>query len=72
MSSSTLNALGTLSLTCYCLLYLSQLHAEYNRQKDTYLAHRVAQAWELAQFIQCVSLGLTGEIGWDRGIEWWL
>ncbi|XP_070651620.1 sphingomyelin phosphodiesterase 2 isoform X6 [Bos indicus] len=33
--------------------YPYMLHAEYNRQKDTYLAHRVAQAWELAQFIQC-------------------
>lgn len=27
----------------------------------------MAQAWELAQFIQCVSLGLNGEVGWDPG-----
>ncbi|XP_025240137.1 sphingomyelin phosphodiesterase 2 isoform X2 [Theropithecus gelada] len=47
--------------------YVTHLHAEYNRQKDIYLAHRVAQAWELAQFIQCVSLGLNGEVGWDPG-----
>ncbi|KAG8522128.1 Sphingomyelin phosphodiesterase 2, partial [Galemys pyrenaicus] len=39
--------------------YVTHLHAEYSRQKDIYLAHRVAQAWELAQFIQCVSLGLN-------------
>ncbi|KAK2498214.1 hypothetical protein MC885_009925, partial [Smutsia gigantea] len=31
------------------------LHAEYNRQKDIYLTHRVAQAWELAQFIHHTS-----------------
>ncbi|ELW50094.1 Sphingomyelin phosphodiesterase 2 [Tupaia chinensis] len=31
------------------------LHAEYSRQKDIYLAHRVAQAWELAQFIHHTS-----------------
>ncbi|KAB1275582.1 Sphingomyelin phosphodiesterase 2 [Camelus dromedarius] len=49
--------------------YVTHLHAEYNRQKDVYLAHRVAQAWELAQFIQCVSLGLTGEVGWGPGTE---
>lgn len=48
---------------------LAQLHAEYNRQKDVYLTHRVAQAWELAQFIQCVSLGLTGEVGWGPGLR---
>ncbi|XP_046958255.1 sphingomyelin phosphodiesterase 2 isoform X1 [Lynx rufus] len=49
--------------------YVTHLHAEYNRQKDIYLAHRVAQAWELAQFIQCVSLGLTGEVGWGHGLR---
>lgn len=53
----------------YTLTCLTQLHAEYNRQKDIYLTHRVAQAWELAQFIQCVSLGLTGEVGWDQGLR---
>ncbi|XP_010963704.1 sphingomyelin phosphodiesterase 2 isoform X2 [Camelus ferus] len=35
--------------------YVTHLHAEYNRQKDVYLAHRVAQAWELAQFIHHTS-----------------
>ncbi|NXK45162.1 NSMA phosphodiesterase, partial [Chauna torquata] len=29
-----------------------QLHAEYWREKDTYLPHRMLQAWELAQFIR--------------------
>ena len=47
--------------------YVTHLHAEYSRQKDIYFAHRVAQAWELAQFIQCVSLGLMGAVGWDGG-----
>lgn len=31
---------------------LFQLHAEYSREKDAYLPHRVVQAWELAQFIR--------------------
>ncbi|KAI5140380.1 sphingomyelin phosphodiesterase 2 [Manis pentadactyla] len=35
--------------------YVTHLHAEYNRQKDIYLTHRVAQAWELAQFIHHTS-----------------
>ncbi|XP_004702234.1 sphingomyelin phosphodiesterase 2 [Echinops telfairi] len=35
--------------------YVTHLHAEYNRQRDIYLAHRVAQAWELAQFIHHTS-----------------
>ncbi|MBZ3879320.1 Sphingomyelin phosphodiesterase 2 [Sciurus carolinensis] len=35
--------------------YITHLHAEYSRQKDIYLAHRVAQAWELAQFIHHTS-----------------
>ncbi|XP_038540261.1 sphingomyelin phosphodiesterase 2 isoform X2 [Canis lupus familiaris] len=35
--------------------YPYMLHAEYNRQKDVYLTHRVAQAWELAQFIHHTS-----------------
>lgn len=35
------------------LLSLSlQLHAEYCRDKDSYLPHRLVQAWELAQFIR--------------------
>lgn len=29
-----------------------QLHAEYCREKDAYLPHRVVQAWELLQFIR--------------------
>ncbi|NWU15443.1 NSMA phosphodiesterase, partial [Cephalopterus ornatus] len=32
-----------------------QLHAEYCRQKDAYLPHRLVQAWELAQFIRHTS-----------------
>ncbi|XP_062834495.1 sphingomyelin phosphodiesterase 2 isoform X2 [Anolis carolinensis] len=33
-------------------IYVTHLHAEYSREKDYYLSHRVVQAWELAQFIQ--------------------
>ncbi|GCC40643.1 hypothetical protein chiPu_0024685, partial [Chiloscyllium punctatum] len=29
-----------------------QLHAEYCREKDDYLPHRLLQAWELGQFIR--------------------
>ncbi|NXT64205.1 NSMA phosphodiesterase, partial [Chaetops frenatus] len=39
-------------------LFLSlslQLHAEYCREKDAYLPHRLVQAWELAQFIRHTS-----------------
>ncbi|NXT91949.1 NSMA phosphodiesterase, partial [Anhinga rufa] len=32
-----------------------QLHAEYCREKDGYLPHRLVQAWELAQFIRHTS-----------------
>ncbi|NXN28450.1 NSMA phosphodiesterase, partial [Nycticryphes semicollaris] len=32
-----------------------QLHAEYCREKDAYLPHRLVQAWELAQFIRHTS-----------------
>ncbi|NXF32453.1 NSMA phosphodiesterase, partial [Nyctibius bracteatus] len=32
-----------------------QLHAEYRREKDAYLPHRLVQAWELAQFIRHTS-----------------
>ncbi|PKU28785.1 sphingomyelin phosphodiesterase 2 [Limosa lapponica baueri] len=31
------------------------LHAEYCREKDAYLPHRLVQAWELAQFIRHTS-----------------
>ncbi|NXB35291.1 NSMA phosphodiesterase, partial [Eulacestoma nigropectus] len=32
-----------------------QLHAEYCREEDAYLPHRLVQAWELAQFIRHTS-----------------
>uniref|UniRef100_A0A8C8S2U3 Sphingomyelin phosphodiesterase 2 n=1 Tax=Pelusios castaneus TaxID=367368 RepID=A0A8C8S2U3_9SAUR len=38
-------------------VYVTHLHAEYCREKDAYLPHRVVQAWELAQFIQHTSKG---------------
>nr|XP_038024361.1 LOW QUALITY PROTEIN: sphingomyelin phosphodiesterase 2 [Anas platyrhynchos] len=33
-------------------VYVTHLHAEYCREKDAYLPHRVVQAWELLQFIR--------------------
>uniref|UniRef100_A0A8C3RX08 sphingomyelin phosphodiesterase n=1 Tax=Chelydra serpentina TaxID=8475 RepID=A0A8C3RX08_CHESE len=45
-----------------CHVYVTHLHAEYCRDKDAYLPHRVVQAWELAQFIQ--------EIGVRAGLAW--
>ncbi|XP_068774084.1 sphingomyelin phosphodiesterase 2 isoform X2 [Struthio camelus] len=36
-------------------IYVTHLHAEYCREKDAYLPHRVVQAWELAQFIRHTS-----------------
>ncbi|XP_056130018.1 sphingomyelin phosphodiesterase 2 [Lampris incognitus] len=38
-------------------VYVTHLHAEYCRDKDTYLPHRVVQAWELQQFIRHTSGG---------------
>ncbi|XP_068275486.1 sphingomyelin phosphodiesterase 2 isoform X2 [Nyctibius grandis] len=36
-------------------VYVTHLHAEYRREKDAYLPHRLVQAWELAQFIRHTS-----------------
>uniref|UniRef100_A0A8C6Z0Z7 Sphingomyelin phosphodiesterase 2 n=1 Tax=Nothoprocta perdicaria TaxID=30464 RepID=A0A8C6Z0Z7_NOTPE len=36
-------------------VYVTHLHAEYCRDKDTYLPHRLVQTWELAQFIRHTS-----------------
>ncbi|XP_052865505.1 putative neutral sphingomyelinase isoform X1 [Anopheles cruzii] len=33
-------------------VYVAHLHAEYNRQCDDYMAHRVIQAYDTAQFIE--------------------
>uniref|UniRef100_A0A671YY16 Sphingomyelin phosphodiesterase 2 n=1 Tax=Sparus aurata TaxID=8175 RepID=A0A671YY16_SPAAU len=38
-------------------IYVTHLHAEYCRDKDSYLPHRVVQAWELQQFIRHTSAG---------------
>ncbi|KAM7005364.1 sphingomyelin phosphodiesterase 2 [Tautogolabrus adspersus] len=38
-------------------VYVTHLHAEYCRDKDHYLPHRVVQAWELQQFIRHTSAG---------------
>uniref|UniRef100_A0A7E4USR3 sphingomyelin phosphodiesterase n=1 Tax=Panagrellus redivivus TaxID=6233 RepID=A0A7E4USR3_PANRE len=36
-------------------VYTTHLHAEYNRDNDLYLPHRLAQAFELAQFVRHTS-----------------
>ncbi|CAM4629027.1 unnamed protein product [Leuciscus chuanchicus] len=38
-------------------VFVTHLHAEYCREKDSYLPHRVVQAWELHQFIRHTSAG---------------
>ncbi|XP_031423631.1 sphingomyelin phosphodiesterase 2 [Clupea harengus] len=38
-------------------IYVTHLHAEYCREKDAYLPHRVVQAWELQHFIRHTSRG---------------
>ncbi|XP_041354271.1 putative neutral sphingomyelinase isoform X2 [Gigantopelta aegis] len=36
-------------------LYSSHIHAEYNRANDEYLSHRIAQCFEMSQFIKQTS-----------------
>ncbi|XP_055016986.1 sphingomyelin phosphodiesterase 2 isoform X2 [Boleophthalmus pectinirostris] len=43
-------------------VYVTHLHAEYCREKDSYLPHRVVQAWELQQFIRHTSRGADAVI----------
>ncbi|KAG7472137.1 hypothetical protein MATL_G00105380 [Megalops atlanticus] len=38
-------------------IYVTHLHAEYCREKDGYLPHRVVQAWELQHFVRHTSSG---------------
>ncbi|KAM4612860.1 sphingomyelin phosphodiesterase 2 [Polymixia lowei] len=38
-------------------VYVTHLHAEYCREKDSYLPHRVVQSWELQQFVRHTSGG---------------
>uniref|UniRef100_A0A665TN19 Sphingomyelin phosphodiesterase 2 n=1 Tax=Echeneis naucrates TaxID=173247 RepID=A0A665TN19_ECHNA len=38
-------------------VYVTHLHAEYCREKDSYLPHRVVQSWELQQFVRHTSAG---------------
>ncbi|XP_061640944.1 sphingomyelin phosphodiesterase 2 isoform X2 [Phyllopteryx taeniolatus] len=45
--------IGTLTAN----FYLTHLHAEYCRERDAYLPHRVVQSWELQQFIRHTSAG---------------
>ncbi|NWW31523.1 NSMA phosphodiesterase, partial [Panurus biarmicus] len=45
----------SMGVTAPLLSLFLQLHAEYCRDKDAYLPHRLVQAWELAQFIRHTS-----------------
>ncbi|XP_066522134.1 sphingomyelin phosphodiesterase 2 [Hoplias malabaricus] len=38
-------------------VFVTHLHAEYCREQDSYLPHRVVQAWELQNFIRHTSAG---------------
>ncbi|XP_062852753.1 sphingomyelin phosphodiesterase 2 [Trichomycterus rosablanca] len=38
-------------------VYVTHLHAEYSREQDSYLPHRVVQAWDLQHFIRHTSAG---------------
>ncbi|XP_035380083.1 sphingomyelin phosphodiesterase 2 isoform X2 [Electrophorus electricus] len=38
-------------------VFVTHLHAEYCREQDSYLPHRVVQAWELQNFIQHTCAG---------------
>lgn len=47
-----------------------QLHAEYNRENDEYMAHRVLQAFDTAQFIKMTMGGADAAIlGGDLNTE---
>lgn len=58
-TKASVEAISSLLSTCMIYMHVffcfsPKLHAEYCREKDGYLPHRVVQAWELAQFIQWV------------------
>ncbi|XP_016905818.1 putative neutral sphingomyelinase isoform X2 [Apis cerana] len=51
-------------------VYIAHLHAEYNRHNDEYIAHRVLQAFDTAQFIRMTSGGADSTIlGGDLNTE---
>lgn len=55
---------------CDCCNFCFQLHAEYSKVYDEYLSHRVAQAYELSQFIRFTSHNCDVAIlGGDFNIE---
>lgn len=46
---------GSVQVTDSVFVPWFQLHAEYCREKDSYLPHRVVQAWELQKFVRWFS-----------------
>lgn len=54
----------------FLFFYSFQVHAEYNRDDDEYIAHRVSQAVELSQFIKhssenCDLIILGGDLNFE-------
>ncbi|KAL2091068.1 hypothetical protein ACEWY4_013331 [Coilia grayii] len=43
-------------------IYVTHLHAEYSREKDGYLPHRMVQAWELQHFIRADLVIVGGDL----------
>ena len=43
-------------------VFILQLHAEYNCENDEYMAHRVLQAFDTAQFVKMTSGGVDAVI----------
>ncbi|XP_043516780.1 putative neutral sphingomyelinase [Frieseomelitta varia] len=51
-------------------VYITHLHAEYNSHSDEYIAHRILQAFDTAQFIKMTSGGVDSVIlGGDLNTE---
>ncbi|XP_071645128.1 putative neutral sphingomyelinase [Temnothorax longispinosus] len=51
-------------------VYVTHLHAEYNRENDEYMAHRVLQAFDTAQFVRMTSGGADAIVlGGDLNTE---
>ncbi|XP_075470185.1 sphingomyelin phosphodiesterase 2 isoform X2 [Ascaphus truei] len=68
-------AVGLIKLQAHgfrCHVYITHLHAEYCRDRDSYQPHRILQSWELAQFIRNTSGGsdivlLAGDLNMHPG-----
>jgi len=57
-------ALGT-----HLNIFSTHVHAEYNRIKDVYLAHRVVQSLEIAQLVRLTSSNNVSFLMGDLNLE---